>query len=417
MSEQGMDEIELMGAARPEVPPYSDAARAAARAALLSPSAQKAHAGRTRGLPAALRGRNRFLAAGLAVTGGASVTAMVLAVSGGGHPLPSRTAPLPPNEKSAFLIAADNAALQPTGRFWYTDQIAGQSYLVKAGYAITGAHSETFVRTSVGSGGGNLFYGRDLPARPLTAEDTAAWRKAGSPSSFRVWSNDHYSTYTTKAGSWKADTAAAGAGGRFYLPGNTPDSGLTARQLRNLPTDPATLAKMLFTPPKRVTDLAAEHPELAAVTASRNGPARTVQLASESFTAPLPPKVHAGLMRAIETQPGIKSLGVVTDPLGRRAVAVGTDLPEVRPALKFKIAKRGAKPTVQTEWRDIGYGERDELLFDEKTGAYLGEQTVLVTPGGKYRTRKPGFVIAYNLMRASGWADSKPAPPSALPFS
>jgi hypothetical protein len=348
-------------------------------------------------------------------TGVASVAAISLAVSGGGHPLPSKTTPMPPNEQSAFQIAADNAELQPTGKFWYTDQISGQSYLVKAGYAITGAHSEYFEWTGVKEGDGNLLYGRDLPARPLTADDAAAWRKAGSPSSFRVWSNDHFGTYTTKAGAWQPDKAQARAGGRFYLPGNTPDGGMTAQQLQSLPTDPAALAKTLFEPPKAVKDAAAKNPAAAPQLAWMYDPAHTVLQASGAFSAPLPPQVRAGLMRALASQPGVQNLGTVTDPLGRPAIAVGADWSGARPTIK--LTKQGGRVTRQMSWEKVGHIDREELLFDAKTGAYLGEQKVLVTPGAEYSTRQPGFVINYNLMRASGWTDTKPAPPSALPFS
>src|SRR5262249_44812670 len=158
-------------------------------------------------------------------------------------------------------------------------------------------------------------YGRDLPARPLTAEDAAAWRNAGSPSSFRVWSNDHYGTYTTKAGPWRPDTAQARPGGRFFLPGKTPANGMTAKQLRSLPPDPAALAEIFSKPPKQVTDMAAKNPSMAANSAWMYDPAHVILLAAECFRVPLPPKVRAGLMRALAAQPGVRSLGTVTDPL------------------------------------------------------------------------------------------------------
>jgi hypothetical protein len=46
----------------------------------------------------------------------------------------------------------------------------------------------------------DAFYMRDLGAHPLTPADRAAWRKAGSPSTWRVWSNDHYATLSSKPG-------------------------------------------------------------------------------------------------------------------------------------------------------------------------------------------------------------------------
>jgi hypothetical protein len=301
-----------------------------------------------------------------------------------------------PTVQSPFLEAANRAELLPTGKYWFTDQIQGQSYLVKEGYAITGAHSETFEWTAVKAGGGNLFYGRDLPARPLTKEDEIAWRRAGSPSAFRVWSNDHYGTYTTGAGRWQADVPQARAGGSFFVPGSK--GAMTPAEVQNLPTDPGELTKIFFSPPSKRGHLKDKW---------FNDPAHVILKAGQAFGAvPLPPKVRAGLMRALAAQPGVKNLGIVTDPLGRRGVAIGADWSDARPTLK------GGKPA----WEPMGYGSREELIFDVKTGEYLGDQKVLTRPGGEYRTRKPGFIINYWLERRSGWTNEKPVPPKSLPF-
>lgn len=362
------------------------------------------------------RGSRPWLFASAAVTGMAAATAMVLvAGAGGAGPGPRRPparTPVPLDVRNTILLAADRAERQPTGRYWFTDQIQGQSYVVrKGGYAITGAHSETFEWTSVRRGGGNLFYGRDLPARPLTKDDAAAWRRAGSPSRFRVWSNDHYETYTTRpAGPWQADPGQARAGGTFMVPGAGRQ--MTAAELQNLPTDPAALAKLFLTRPVIFARPKRPGPQTAyraAMQAWMWDPAHVVLNAGDLLAnAPLPPKVRAGLMRALVAQPGVRNLGTVTDPLGRRAVAIGAEWSAGRP----DYGKDG-KPG----WVAFGHIDREELMFDPKTGDYLGDQKVLVKPGGEYRDRHPGFVIDYWLERRSGWTDAKPTPPSRPPFS
>jgi hypothetical protein len=347
--------------------------------------------------------RRRRLVVPILVGGVGAVTAVALAVGMGGKgPGRSPTWSPAPAVQSVFLTAADRAELLPTGKYWYTDQIWGQSYLVKGGYAITGAHWETFEWTAVKAGGGNLFYGRDLPAKPLTRADEAAWRKAGSPSSFRVWSNDHYGTYTTKAGRWDADHPQAKEGGTFSIPGSKAPK--TVAELQDLPTDPAELGKIFFGPPPTKTG-GLPSPEMAKWFTD---PAHVVLNAGEAFGgAPLPPKVRAGLMRALAAQPGVQNLGTVIDPLGRRGVAIGADWSDARPTVK------DGKPA----WEPMGYRSREELIFDVKTGEYLGDQQILTRPGGEYRTRKPGFVINYRLERGSGWTNKKPSPPKSLPFS
>ncbi|MFC6932199.1 hypothetical protein ACFQHO_18915 [Actinomadura yumaensis] len=146
--------------------------------------------------------------------------------------------------KAAILAAAQKAERQPTGNYWSSARIEGQAYVMrpKTGtYAIAGAHTETFYWSGAKAGMSEASFERELPARPLTARDTALWRKAGAPSSFRVWSGDHYATYTTKATKWEARRPDAGGGGDFL-------DGKSAEELRRLPSDPAELAEMFLSP-------------------------------------------------------------------------------------------------------------------------------------------------------------------------
>jgi hypothetical protein len=62
------------------------------------------------------------------------------------------------------------------------------------------------------------------------------------------------------------------------------------------------------------------------------------------------------------------------------------------------------------------YGSQLQLLFDLKTGKYLGDQQVLTRPGGEYASLKPGFVIRYGVTSGSGWTNKKPTQPAKLPF-
>jgi hypothetical protein len=340
--------------------------------------------------------QRRTMILSMAATGVAGATALaVIAVTAAQSP-PSSPAPAPHTGTPAFLAAARKAATQPAGAFWDTDVIHGQSYVLPAGYAITGAAGEDFSWIAVKAGGGDLFYARDLPARPATGKDAAAWRAAGSPSSFRVFSNDHYATYTTKPGPWGADTP--GHGGRFWLPGKTAHTGMTSQQIQALPTDPAALTRLFFQPTAQAKAYAAKSRKNAREIAAMWAGPYQVGRASEIFAAPLPPKVRAGLMRAFAQQPGVRQLGTVTDPLGRRGIAIGADW-----------GGQAGHPK-------SGPHEREELIFDAKTGAYLGDEQVLITPGGQYRHQPPGFVISYELMRSSGWTDTKPTPPRTLPF-
>ncbi|MGI5324999.1 hypothetical protein [Actinomadura nitritigenes] len=307
--------------------------------------------------------------------------------------------------RQALLAAATKAEQAPTGRYWYTDRVYGQSYIVRsksgAPYAIAGAATEMFGWQGVKAGMGEMYYDRDLPARPLTAQDAAVWRKDGSPSSFRVWSGDHHATYTTKATGWRSDVQGTGldpkGGGSFSL-------GLSARELQDLPTDATALAREFLDEngtsryARLLQGLARHRPQAL--------PNMKIQTVTALLSAPTPPKVRAGLIRALTAQPGVHAIGRVTDPMGRSGVALAADPQPVTDDGRFGTAKS----------EQGTYSARFVLVFDERSGALLSMQRELTASGGPYRTRKPGFVIYYDAFRASGWSDGEPKPPAGLPF-
>jgi hypothetical protein len=304
--------------------------------------------------------------------------------------------------RSIVLAAAEKAEQQPTGTYWFSDQISGQSYSVqgKAGpYTIVGAHSEFFQWSGAKKGGGEAFYGRDLPARPLTAEDEAAWRKAGSPNSFRVLSNGLHLTYTRSLGKWAVDDPNPKGGGSFFIQGT--GHALTLAQVQNLPSDPGKLADFFFGPAMRSRLWKAEMARRGQK--EQLSPSFKISVVAAAFEdAPLSPTVRAGLMRTLVAQSGVRTIGTVTDPLGRSGVALAAEVtPSTPPSAKFKTPD---------------YGSRTELIFDRNTGGLLAEQEVLTKPGGLYRDQKPGFVINYSVTRNSGWTGTKPTPPVKRPF-
>ncbi|GAA3229162.1 hypothetical protein GCM10010468_58920 [Actinocorallia longicatena] len=305
-----------------------------------------------------------------------------------------------------LLVAAERLEARPLGAYWRTDQLQTQSYVVKVptgSDAISGATTETFRWTAVRKGGGDLFSLRDLPAGPLTAADKAAWRRAGAPASFRVWSNDHYAAYRTgRPGPWTADGPQAGAGGRWPFTGfekngkmvRTPcpgssggtgcekpvGYGATLEDLQAVDTRPEALLK-------RYTD-ATPFP----VTDAQ----RLLRVSGDLADAPIPPRLQAAILRMIPSLPGVTRIEGVTDPLGRTGFALA--------------AERGGEGEARQP-----YGSRTELMF-ALDGTYLGDRDVLTRPAGIYRSQQPGFVIRTWIVRSAGWSDTEPAPPAATAY-
>jgi hypothetical protein len=343
--------------------------------------------------------RRRMIFGSGLVAAGAAVVLAVNAIGTGPATSPGvRAEPTELNPRSIILAAAEKAEMQPTGRYWFSDQITGQSYIVKArtgSYTIVGAHGEYFQWAGAKKGDGQAFYGRDLPARLPTAQDRAALRKAGSPTSFPVVSNGDPHTYNTELTRWRVDHPDPKGGGSFFIMGT--GLTLTLAQVQNLPSDPGKLADVFFGSKSmsryesKLTMMGMRDPA---------GWAR-MNIASDIFeSAPLPPKVRAGLMRALVAQPGVRTIDAVTDPLGRKGVALAA-------AVSSQATGR-EKPR--------GYDDERQLIFDRDTGALLGQQDVLTKPGGMYRDQKPGFIISYWLIRDSGFVNSKPTPPAKPPF-
>ncbi|REE98816.1 CU044_5270 family protein [Thermomonospora umbrina] len=374
-----MDEVRMVRDRYPEPAPPTAQEISRARALLNDP-------------PRRSRPRLKWVAGGLVAVGAA--TAVAVTLTGGNAPAPPAYVTL--DDRAAVLAAAERAERQPTGRYWYSDVVQGQSYVMrpKTGtYAITAAVTETFAWWGAKTGMGEAYHGRDLPARPLTARDEALWRKAGSPSSFRVWSGDQHQTYTTKGTKWQGSGPERGAyprGGGEFL------GGRSVEDLRDLPTDPAALAEMFLSPEEMGRAAGVPLGHRAGADPARPE-SKMMRVASMLGGSPIPPKVRAGLVRALAAQPGVHAIGRVTDPLGRRGVALAADDRAV-------------------DADDGTFRSRSVIVFDERTGALLSRHEELTTPGGRYAEMRPGFIIDYWTVRAAGWTDTRPSPREASPF-
>jgi len=351
----------------------------------------------------------RRAALGLGVVAVGAAAAVAVATTGGSATRPRTTAGHSTAPGSTFLLAAAKAELLPTGKYWFSDQVEGQSYIVRPGnYAVSATGSEFFHWTGAKKGDGEYFAGRDLAFRPWSAADMAAWKAAGKPSTLRVWAGDHYDTIVAKTSPWDSNKPTPNGGGQFVLPGKQK---ATVEDIQRLPTDPAALSKIVFAqrdPARGGGKGKNPPPELAAWIKKRDAnPGFRLALASGFLEgSPLPPKVQAAVMRLLKSQPGVREIDNVTDPLGRRGVALAGA--ELRQGIDY----------VNGKWTitDNGYGHEEQLIFDPKTGAYLGERDVLTSPGRQWASRAPGFTIFYWAVRASGWTNTKPALPTSLPF-
>ncbi|XRQ09792.1 CU044_5270 family protein [Actinomadura welshii] len=360
-------------------------------------------------------GRRRFgwaprIGTGLVVAGAAA--AVAIAAVGPGDPSGGGGAPAGEVSlgKEAVLVAAENAAKQESGEYWFSGEVGGQSYVVEAAtgsYVMVGVLTEGFRWAGAEPGSATGSAWRMLPARPQTPKDAAAWKKAGSPARIKVWSGDkHLTLNTAEKTAWEVDHSDASGGGQWY-------GRLTTEELQKLPTDPEKLTEKFLTD-EAVQWRIAGAPSLEKYEQVRKDlPERKVDSVMKLSVvsglignSPVPPDVRAGLIRAATALPGVAAIGEVTDPLGRTGVALASESRTVT-----VTGESGTPPE-----RQGTYQARKEVVFDKETGGLLASQYVLTKPGGPYKDREPGFVIDYSAVRDMGWTDTKPTPPAEQPF-
>ncbi|TDC87174.1 CU044_5270 family protein [Actinomadura sp. 7K507] len=361
----------------------------------------------------------RWLKTGLGLAAAGAAAAVVISVVGSGAPpagggvAGGGTQGQVDLGREAVLVAAENAAKQEIGDYWFSDDVGGQSYVVQAGtgsYVMVGAHMESFRWAGAEPGSATGSAWRMIPARPQTPQDAAAWKKAGSPKKIRVWSGDKWLTLKTgEKMAWEVDHLDPSGGGEWY-------GRMTTEDLQNLPADPEKLTERFLTDEAlQWRALGVPSPEKLKEHEKKHGPLPEREYDSYSKlsavggligNSPVPPKVRAALIRAATVLPGVEAIGEVVDPLGRKGVALASA------SRTIKITGEPGTPP----GRQGTYKARKELVFDKETGEVLASQYVLTKPGGPYKDREPGFVIDYTATRDTGWTDTKPKPPAGLPF-
>ncbi|GLW04915.1 hypothetical protein Misp01_00450 [Microtetraspora sp. NBRC 13810] len=271
--------------------------------------------------------RTRATAGAIAATALASA-AVVLVVGGGGvnpagtpmSTAPTASAPLIEDgaprsrsldARSVLLAAAETAAREPvtSGSYWYTRQRTFQPVhsLPRSGTKIGKSGQEKIPFSATVASTQDSWYAGDkgAPSRTVTGQDPkvafaspadeATWKRLGSPPLTREKpsTNDY-------------------DGQLFHQIGN---HRFTTRHLLELPTSKDRLESRL----RRLFDEESPGDWWPA----KPGFTEYVWSAAQDLLAgPISPGTRAALYRLLAEQPAIKSLGEVTDPLGRTGIAL-----------------------------------------------------------------------------------------------
>ena len=340
------DDLDVLRLHRGDPAPPSAEARVAARRLLeqaISAEIRAPGAGTSR-----RRGRRpakRLLLRGAvtALLAGALVAAVGILRSG------STTSPAlaagPLLEHLARVAAAQPAAVPGRGQYLYTASSSlTESDTVLPGGAYCRTVFREYRQNWIAANGEGLFREMDGPAHRLSPHEPAA------------------------CGAVPAQPA--GVSNTWAAPGCL---SISPVPLGRLSRDPATLRARLLT---------------GKVEGGPPGPAEAfAQVGDLLRETNAPPALRAALYRAAAGLSGVKSIGVVTDKLGRKGVGLAMD----------------------------SHGTRHELIFSAATSALLSEQVVAIgkAPGVQ---AKPGAVLSWSAYTAGRVVDRLPVA-SPLPLS
>jgi hypothetical protein len=289
-------------------------------------------------------------------------------------PRPGRAGALAGRPAPGFLLAmaikAGNS--QVTGRYWCSETESGSREVVgpgdttlqppwEEGPALADYRYAIITRTLLwtcmepprpgwpGGTVGNIH--QALGATPASPPDVAAWRRAGSPRSWKAWYGNV--------------TISGSAGPRVSLPDKT--GWMPGESYAALPTSPAKLKAVFLAHPQYFGNNTGTRSEILADDA--------IVVMGGSAT----PAVRAAAYRVLADVPGIQMKPDVRDPAGQSGTAVWISQPR-QPALSWTIV-------------------------DPATGNLLCIEAVAQQPVAR---APAGTVLDYKLFLTLGWTNTPP---------
>ncbi|MEW9527342.1 CU044_5270 family protein [Microbispora sp. NPDC049125] len=358
------------------------------RAAELSHAMSQARPVRRRRIPAR--------AWGVGLAGAAAATAVTVAVTatGGAAPAPGAPTAAAPSAPSAsggtqvvrlsakqvLLVAAESSlkAKAGSGAYWYVESRSGNAQQVgtKVRYTVNSLdRSEMWISRLPETD--SWWISQNLGTGPAPGSE-AAWKQDGSPTRWTVPAG--------KKGYSGKLMIEAKAGKPFGNPINVGDKvfdlagrNVSVAELQALPTTPAALKTRLL---QGYAGHGTESGE------KMDADSWLYQVTSGLLSdMPVKPAVRAAAYQVLAGLDGVRSLGEVTDALGRTGQGIG-----------------------RAEHWSNGQYER-QLIVDPRTGVLLTDQIVAVHAGGQWAGAKPGTVVNWKSITKAEWTDREPVTP------
>jgi len=379
---RGRDVMDLLAKARPASLDDAKGTRAPELAANLAAQAGPdalAEPPARPGRPAQPARRAALAGAGLTLTAAVAAIAVLAATAGtgapastagasGAHPAhpahPAQPARPVPSARAILLTAAVNAAKAPArGRYWRVEVVSGN--LMAAGpnarpYAVGQLWSPftTWDARSV-SRRSWTFPAARYTSVPASPGATAAWQADGSPKL--------PATHGRQQAWWQT------GGGLGYFGNSSP----TFAQFQALPSSPAGLAAAVRKAAFKQEQVAAPVRDGRKIRVWRAG--GRPSLSQDIFGIyvqllkfdPITPHVRATVFRNLAGLPGVRSVGKVTDPLGRAGYGIAMTPPKA-----------------------VG-GDEEVLVINSATGNLLADEFVVTKASADTRQSASGAVPGF----------------------
>jgi hypothetical protein len=333
-----------------------------------------------------------------------------------GHP----TKGGPTTARQVLLTAAAHVLSSPTtGAYWRVQMISGNIWPggTKAHpYDISVANSyDQFNPRSPGQKEYEI--DQQLGTRPATPADAAAWRAAGSPT---TWHRGQYSprgkNYLTLGSPWGgnlwppvATTVAQAPSATWtvsdgtigYIEGD--EAGLNATQFAHIPGRPRAVAALLRHYAEQTPCV--QHPTSGCSTEDQIVWSEALFLLED----PVSPQVRSATFKVMASLPGVRLLGPMTDPLGRTGygIAAGPQDPgnQNYHPVKAVVIDPATGSLLATE--EIGPIPRSVRCWTQLN--VIGPEKCIGPPylGRSY----PGQVDTFVALVSAGWTNASPSLP------
>jgi hypothetical protein len=289
--------------------------------------------------------------------------------------------------RAVLLTAAVHTdSVQTSGRYWHVRSMTTTTLPRRFGH---GDNRYVLEQLSITerwtTHAGRTWLGRRQWVRPKTAEDEAAWRRDGSPTTWCTGKTD-----TEPPKSICLHTAPGAAVVMRFGPDAfdlTEGRKLTFARLQLLPRDPVALRAWLVRIAQHELD-----PSASAAIVDLNV---ANELADLLVDFPVPPGVRAAAFRALADMPGVTSIGSVRDSLGRAGVGI-------------QIGTMGMKAIAVLGDGSAVAGPSGELIrtliVDPDTSRVLADETSI----GRHTDP-----VGDTLILVAGWTNGSPHRPTS----